>query len=35
MPIVVKIATHDAAINNTSMARSTPLRARNSGRTRR
>ena len=31
MPIVVKIATHDAAISRYSMARSTRLRARNSG----
>jgi translocation and assembly module TamB len=32
---LVRIATHDAAINKSSMARSTRLRARSSGRTRR
>ena len=35
MPIVVRIATHEAAISSNSMAFSTRLRARNSGRTRR
>ena len=35
MPIVVRIATHEAAISSNSITRSTRLRARNSGRTRR